>query len=436
MWNPLEGIKEWSPKIIELLRQGRESSSGEVVNETTAMNCGAVWTATSLISRTIATLPARVVETVPASSSSPGRRDPRPDHPVSRLMRRPNHWQTRADLVGMLLMHVLLRGNAYVWKNTIRSGRQPEVRELIPMHPDRVEVEQAADNSLTYKLTRKNGIPVPVSPADIIHLRGLSTDGVLGRSPLDDARDTIGVALSTQRAAAEFWEGDGIPAVVLKTPKKFVKPETRDELERSFMDSYGRGKEKKRVAILQEGMDITPLTMSAEDAQFLSTRQFQRGEIGSWFHVPPHMMGDTEKSTSWGTGIEQQTLGFLKFTIGPWLVVLEEAIARNLIEVAATSEDERIALERFRYVHVLAGLLRGDLTSRYNAYWRGVMGGWLSPNDVRRFEDMNPIEGGDIYLAPQNMAPLDMLADIVSDKGISPDVLRGAKDRPLIVPGA
>lgn len=405
MTNPLRALFELrsignSADLLELLLKGGESIAGTSVNERTALNIAAVMTCVSLIGRTVASLPIRAYERLDGRSKQPAE-----NHPLSGLLRKPNSWQTRLEFILMMQTHLLLRGNAYAWINRspLTLDGSEQIQELVPLHPDRVDVTQLEDWSLAYTLTRRTGQKMPLPSTEVFHLRGLSTDGIKGRSTLEDARDVIGVALATQEHAGSFWRRDATPSVVLTHPKS-LSDKAQKNLEEKFEQTYGGGKDKRRVAVLEEGMELTPLSVSPNDAQFLETRKFQRSEIAGWFHVPPHMIGDTEKSTSWGTGIEQQQIAYLTFTIRPWLVAWEQRLNLDLITNRA----------RFFLEFNVDGLLRGDITSRYNAYWRGIQGGWLSPNDVRALENMNPIEGGDVYLAPTNLAPLTSFGDLIA----------------------
>lgn len=382
-----------SADLYRLLTAGRQSVAGVSVNESTALAVAAVMTCVSLISRTLGSLPIRVYERLGDRSKRPA-----DGHPIGRVLSQPNSWQTLTDFLQMMQAHVLLRGNAYAWMNWIGPEGARELVELIPLHPDLVSVDVADSmqaKPLRYTLTRKDGSRMPLPFDEVLHLRGLSTDGFLGRSTLHDARDVFGVAIATQEHAGTFWAGGGLPDILLKHPK-VMGDKAKKNLEESWIESYGGSKDKRRVAVLEEGLEVEAITPNADDMQFLQTRQFQRSEIAGWFHVPPHMIGDTEKSTSWGTGIEQQQIAFLSFTLLPWLRAWERRLNRDLVLNPA----------RFFLEFNVDGLLRADIASRYNAYWRGVHGGWLSPNDVRAFENMNPIDGGDIYLQPTNMAPL------------------------------
>lgn len=364
------------------------------VSEATAMQIAAVASCVGLIARDVSSLPVDVIERV-----SERERQPAIGHPVRRVLSQPNSWQTWPEWLSQAVSHVLLRGNSYSLivktSNTFSGGAQ--ISELIPMHPDQVTVEQAAMPGLaiTYKWTPANSTrQYEFAQGDILHFRGLSTNGVTGRSVLSDARETFGVALATQNHAARFWSGGGVPRVVLEHPK--VVGKGAKNLEESWARNYGGGSDQSQVAVLEEGMKISTLSVSAEDAQFLETRQFQRGEICGLFHVPPHMIGDTEKSTSWGTGIEQQQIGYFTHTLLPLLVNIEHRMDRALL----------VNRERFGVKFYAQGFMRGDSASRATYYWQMRQMGALSANDVRRLEDMNPIVGGDIYLQPSNLVPL------------------------------
>lgn len=384
--------------LLQAIWARHVSVAGQPVTEATALNVSAVMACVSLRARALASLPVRVYERLDERSKRPAR-----THPITRVLAQPNMWQTRAELFGMLEAHRVLRGNAYAWINRVPrqspdGEERDQVVELIPMHPDQVEVPDDYDDLgpvAIYKLHRRRGGVVEIPAGDVLHLKGLSTDGRKGRSVLQDAREMIGVALATQEHAAAFWSNDATPSVALTHPKT-LSEQARKHLRESWEAVYGRSKEKSRTAILEEGMQIQQLGLSERDNQFLETRAFQRAEIASWFHVPPHMIGDTEKSTSWGTGIEQQQIGFLVFTLRPDLVLWEQRLTRDLIRNR----------ERYFIEFSLDGLLRGDAIARSTFYWRMIQMGAMSPNEVRALENMNPIEEGDIYLQPVNMAPL------------------------------
>jgi HK97 family phage portal protein len=385
-------------ELAQYLLGGAKSRSGSTVSEQTALNVAAVMTCVSLRSRALASLPVRVYERIDERSKRPA-----PNHPVSRVLSQPNSWQTRTELFGMLEAHRVLRGNAFAWKNMVRAispgdGQERDhVQELIPMHPDRVEIIDAPDDfggPTQYKLHRAGGTPILMRADEVIHLKGLSTDGRRGRSVLQDAREIIGGAIATQDYASNFWSKDATPTIALKHPKT-LSDKAKKGLEDAWERTYS-GKDGKRVAVIEEGMEIQQLSLTAHDSQFLETRKFQRSEIAGWFHVPPHMIGDTEKSTSWGTGIEQQQIGFNVFTLRPDLVNWEQRLTLDLIQRP----------EKFYIEFAIEGLMRGDSASRGQFYRVMREVGAYSANDIRGFENLNPIENGDTYLQPSNLAPL------------------------------
>jgi HK97 family phage portal protein len=389
----------WPQDVIAYLRAGNASASGQVVNERSAFNVAAVLTGVSIRSGLLATLPVDVIEKLPDGRST---RDV-PTHPVARVLRKPNSWQTRCELVGMVEAHRILRGNGYMWKNLVSGiapgdgGDRLQVAELIPLHPDRLESTEPDEFGAPtlYKLHRKTGAPVPLPALEVVHLKALSTNGRVGRSLLQDLREVIGGALATQEHANSLWSRDATPTVALKHPKT-LNDKGRENLEKSWEATYGQTKDKRRVAVLEEGMEIQQLSLSPEDGQFLQTQQDLREQLAAALRLPPFMMGLSAKQTSWGTGIEQQQIGIHVFTLGPDVVVWEQRLDLDLL-----TRPEKFGI-KFR----VNGTMRGDAASRSEFYWRMVQMGAMSPNDVRAFEDMNPTPDGDVYLQPTNLAPL------------------------------
>lgn len=361
------------------------------MTEASAMRVAAVYSCVALISGTLATLPIHVYERLGEVD-----RRRRPDHPVAIVLRKPNRNQTSVDFFQQMQASVLLRGNAYAWIRWDAGRRGSIPRELWPLHPDLVEPELKRDRSIVYHVRlHESDAPIDVPQEDMLHVRGLSSNGFTGRSVLADARDVIGIAQATQESAGTFWASGGGPDLVLKHPK-VLSEKAQKSLEDKFAATYGGNSHQKRVAVLEEGMEVTPVSLTKRDAQFLETRQFQRTEICGMFQVPPHMIGDTEKSTSWGTGIEQQQIGFLQYTMRRWLVTWERAIWQQLIEQESAFYPE----------FMVDGLLRGDFKAQMDGYAVGFNNGFLSANDIRRKLNEGPVDGGDTYWRPLNMAPL------------------------------
>lgn len=385
-----------SEEVYRILTRGARSVSGQTVNEASAMRVAAVYSCVSLIAGTLATLPMHVYQRV-----TDGERRRRDDHPVAIVFRNPNRNQTRVDFLQQMQMALLLRGNAYARIRWEAGPRGNIPVELWPLHPDLVEVEQGADLSLRYHVSRRDGREAEtVTQEDMLHVRGLSSDGYMGRSVLADARDVVGIAQATQESAGTFWAHGGGPDVVLKHPR-VLSEKAKIALESHWEATYGGNASQRRVAVIEEGMEAVPLSITKRDAQFLETRQFQRGEIAGMFQVPPHMIGDTEKSTSWGTGIEQQQIGFLQYTMRRWLVTWEQAVWKQLVEQEASYYPE----------FMVEGLLRGDLKAQMDGYAIGIDKGVWSINDVRRKLNEPPVDGGETHWRPLNMAPLTQVDD-------------------------
>lgn len=388
-----------SHELAQYLLGGLKSASGQTVTESTAMNVAAVYTGVTIRSELFATLPVDVVE-----YSADGRsRTPRPDHPVARVLSKPNSWQTRSELLGMQEAHRLLRGNALMWKNLVTvvspgdGVDRLQVQELIPLHPDKVEViEPDTPGAPTqYKLHRKNGTVVEIPAIEVVHTKSITTDGRVGRSFLQDMREVIGGALATQEHANSLWSRDATPSVVLSHPKT-LSTTARKNLEESWEATYGRGKDKRRVAVLEEAMELKQLSLTPEDGQFLQTQQDLRAQIAAALRVPPHLMGLSEKATSWGTGIEQMNIGLVTITLRPSVTTWEQRLNMDLIS----------APQKYAVKFNVWAMLRGDSASMGQLFWLLRQMGAMSANDVRAMFDWNPIENGDIYLQPTNLAPL------------------------------
>lgn len=387
--------------LLSYFGRGLQSTAGAMVSESSAFGVPVVLTCVGLRSRSLASLPIKVYERKPD-----GTKQPAPYHDAARLLKKPNGWQTWPELAGLLEAHRVLRGNAYAWRNW---GRMPgsdgklydAVMSLIPLHPDRMTVEgdPLAGGPRVYRYTTAKGEQILFEPREILHLRGLSTDGLVGRSVLQDMREPIGGAIAQSDHANGLWSNDATPRVILTHPK-VLSSQAKDGIERAFADTYGRTGDKKRVAVLEEGMTLSPLSLTPEDGQFLETRKLTRAEIAGAFFVPPHMVGDVDRSTSWGTGIEQQQIGFVVFTMRPDLVVWEQRLTQDLI-VQPPNQPDRFFIE-----FSAEGFMRGDAASR-GAFYRIMREvGAYSANDIRALENMNPIDGGNVYLQPVNLAPL------------------------------
>ena len=286
----------------------------------------------------------------------------------------------------------------------IRNGKG-EVVGLYPLMPDRMTVNRDEKGRLYYEYmvssddakTLKDGT-VRLSPYDVLHIPGLGFDGLVGYSPIAMAKNAIGLAIAAEEYGSKFYANGATPSGILEYPGTVKEP---DKVRESWNAGFGGSSNAHKIAVLEEGMKYTPISISPNEAQFLETRKFQINEIARIFRVPPHMVGDLEKSSF--SNIEQQSLEFVKYTLEPWLVRWEQAMQRSLIP----QDDKSKYFIKFN----VDGLLRGDYQSRMQGYATARQNGWMSANDIRELENLDRIpaeDGGDLYLINGNMMPLSM----------------------------
>lgn len=369
--------------------QDGTASSGKPVSPQTSIASTAVWACVRVIAESVATLPLNVY------SRSGESRQKEDGHPIQIIVHdRPNDKQTSVEFREQMLYHLLLYGNAYIYKDLWPSGR---VRNLVLLRPDRVSVrvDDSASESfpkLAYVVdTSKQGQRI-YSESDILHIRGISSDGLVGISPIQTHRETIGVELAEREFAGRFFGNAARPSGILKVAGK-LNPDAASRLKQSWESAHRGLDQAHRVAVLEEGIEWQALTIPLVDAQFLEQRRFSVEEIARIFRVPLHLIGELSRATF--SNIEHQAIDFVTHTLRPWCVRTEQALNKGLF---FPSEQGTFYVE-----HVVDALLRGDIQSRYNAYAIARQNGWLSANDVRKLENMNAIEGGDIYLSPLNM---------------------------------
>ena len=383
-----------NPLLVDLLRGGLDTASGATVNADSVLRIATCFRCVTILAESVAQLPLNLMRT-----GANGAREKALDHPLHRVLHeRPNQWQTAFEFVRMMQAHVLLRGNAYAIK--VVSPRTKETIELIPVHPDKMDVKQNRDLTLTYRYTPGNGNPVrQFAQTEVLHLRDLSTNGYLGLSRVSLMREAAGLAMRTEEFGARVFKAGVRPGAILKHPGR-LSPEAQGRLRQSLEDFAGAQNAHKSM-VLEEGMGIESIGFTADDMQFLQTRAFQRSEISMFFGVPPHLIGDTEKATSWGTGIEQQNIGFLTFTLGPIIKCWEQAITRDCL----TPTEARTLYPHF----VTGGFMRATSKDRAEYYAKALGSGgspaWMTPNEIRALEDLNPIEGGDALPIPSQSVP-------------------------------
>ena len=372
------------------------SSSGKAVNERTAMQMTAVYSCVRILSEAVAGLPLHLYR-----YNESGGKEKAIDHPLYRLLHdEPNPEMSSFVFRETLMTHLLLYGNAYA--QVIRNG-MGEIIALYPLMPNKMTVDRDENGKLYYSYQRSNDealkskeSTVILQPRDVLHIPGLGFDGLVGYSPIAMAKNAIGLAIATEEYGAKFFANGAAPSGVLEHPGTLKDP---SKIREAWQSQFGGSQNSGKVAVLEEGMKYTPISISPEQAQFLETRKFQINEIARIFRVPPHMVGDLEKSSF--SNIEQQSLEFVKYTLDPWVVRWEQSIMRILL----TADEKKQYFVKFN----LEGLLRGDYQSRMNGYATARQNGWMSANDIRELENLDRIsadDGGDLYLINGNMLPL------------------------------
>ena len=375
-----------------MMGAGGPTFAGAAVNEQLALRVTAVYRAIALISEAVAMLPIDVLQRVG------DRREDRGDHPIAQLLRNPNELMTAADLQGTTQMHALQYGNGY--QDIQRNGRGEPVA-LWPLLPDRtrpIGQKGMTDERVIVYETTVAGRWHRIIPADIIHIHGLAFDGLRGYSPLFLARQAVGLALGLEEFGAKFFGHDAKSGGHIEHPGK-LGPEAQKNLQDS-MAAQGGLQNAHRVKILEEGMKFVPTTISPEDSQFLATRGFQVEEIARLYGVPLHMIQSQAKTTSWGSGVAQMSLGFLIYTLSPWLVRSEQELGRKLLT------EEEITAGFFLKYNVNA-LLRADAKTRAEFYTKALSKatGWMGRTEVRALEDLNPDDIENEASAPVGMGP-------------------------------
>ena len=372
------------------------TTAGKTVTERSAMQMTAVYSCVRILAEAVAGLPLHLYK-----YTDGGGKEKALDHPLYRLLHdEPNPEMSSFVFRETLMTHLLLWGNAYA--QVIRNGKG-EVIALYPLMPNKMSVDRDENGRLYYTYYRgsdeaiKNkDFAVTLQPSDVLHIPGLGFDGLVGYSPIAMAKNAIGMAIACEEYGAKFFANGAAPGGVLEHPGTIKDPQRVRE---SWQSTFGGSGNANKIAVLEEGMKYTPIGISPEQAQVLETRKFQINEIARIFRVPPHMVGDLEKSSF--SNIEQQSLEFVKYTLDPWVIRWEQSIQRALLSQGEKAE----YFVKFN----LEGLLRGDYQSRMNGYAIGRQNGWMSANDIRELENLDRIpveEGGDLYLINGNMLPM------------------------------
>ncbi len=374
------------------------TNSGKTVNEKTAMQTTTVYACVRILAETIASLPLHTY------INTDNRKEKARDHPLySLLASSPNPEMTSFVFRETLMGHLLLWGNSY--SQIIRDGHG-KVVALYPLLPDKMRVERSEKGEIYY-IYNSEGKDYLLRNTEVLHIPGLGFDGLIGYSPIAMAKNAIGMALATEEYGAKFFANGANPGGVLEHPGVVKDPH---RIRDSWNQVYQGTSNSHRVAVLEEGMKFSPIGIPPEQAQFLETRKYQTEEICRIFRVPPHLVGDLERATF--SNIEHQSISFVVHTIRPWLVRIEQSINKALF-----SDSEK---GKYFVSFLVEGLLRGDYESRMRGYSIGIQNGFMSPNDVRSLENMNPIpldEGGNTYMVNGNMLKLKDVGAYANNTG-------------------
>ena len=374
------------------------TTSGKPVNERTAMQTTAVYACVRILAEAVASLPLHVYE-----YQDDGGKKLVHDHPLYYLLHdEPNPEMTSFVFRETLMSHLLIWGNAYA--QSIRDGAG-RVLGLYPLLPDKMDVQRDDRGNIYYVYSRnsdenpmfKEYGDIRLKAEDVLHIPGLGFDGLIGYSPIAMAKNAVGMTLACEEYGASFFANGANPGGVLEHPGVLKDP---SKVRESWNSVYRGVNNAHKIAVLEEGMKYQQIGIPPEEAQFLETRKFQINEIARLYRIPPHMVGDLDKSSF--SNIEQQSLEFVKYTLDPWVIRWEQSLQRSLL----------LPGEKGKYFIKLNvdGLLRGDYQSRMNGYAVGRQNGWFSANDIREMENMNPIpdeQGGNLYLINGAMTKLE-----------------------------
>ncbi len=357
---------------------GAASKTGIAITEDSAMRLSAVFGAVRVISETIASLPWEVKQDAGDSTRSASA------HPINKLIHHPNGMMTDFNFREVCQAHLCLHGNAFI---AIRRNEAGQAVKLIPVHPDRVEVKVYKDEKF-YNIDQGKET---FDDTEMIHILGLSFDGIIGKSVIEAARESIGLGLAADQFGGSFFGNGANVSAVLTHPGR-LSDDAYKRLMASWQRRYSGLDNAHKTAILEEGMNLQKVSISPQESQFLETRKFGVEDIARFFRIPLAYLGSLENSST-RANIEEQGIQFQRNTVLPWVKRWESEFNRKLFP---GQEDYFIRMN-------MDGLLRGDISSRYSSYAVARQWGWLSVNDIRKHESLEPIDGGDIYLQPMNM---------------------------------
>ena len=381
-----------SAKILEIIG-GQETDAGVSISEANSINFSAVYCATRVISESIASLPLQIFRKTDKG------REVIADHSLYfKLHDEPNNFQTSFTFREIMATRQCLSGNAYAF---LKRDSKGIILEMIPfgLESSVIPKYDPVRSKIFYVVT-ENGKQKIVEQINMLHILALSLDGIEGKSPIAIARESIGLGMSMQKFGARFFGKGANPDFILEHPTT-LSPQAVENIKSSWAATSGGISNSHKPRVIEEGMKVTKLSIAPEEAQFLQSRMFQITEIARWFRLPPHMLGDLERATF--SNVEQQDINFVKYSLAPWLKRWEQELNRKLL----TQEEKKNTFIEFN----LDGLLRGDTQARGEFYTKMIASRVMSPNEVRRKENMNDYNGGDKFENPNTSTQATNLPD-------------------------
>lgn len=378
----------------------RNIESVKSVTEDTALQISAVWSCVRLLTETLASMPLHLYDVTGEERIEDN------DHLLSRLLkRRPNARMSKVVWFETMQLNLVMHGNAYA---VIDRNAVGDVVSLWPLPAQQVEVETLSDGTVVYYYTQGSDVSV-FAEENILHVR-LFGNGIIGLSPLEYARNSIGLATASEEYSTKFFKNGGKPGGVL-TIDKILKPEQRDQVRKSFGALTEGSENAHRLMVLEAGMKYDQVQLNPNDMQMLETRRFQLRDISRFFGVPSILINDQEGTTTWGTGVEHIMLGFYQLTMRPYLSRWEEALREKLLKGSERN--------KYRVEFAFEGLLRADSKGRSEFLSQMVNNGLMTRNEARKKENLPPLPGGDMLTAQTALAPLEQLGQMNNQPGAS-----------------
>ena len=393
--NPRDAPEKELPKIEDNVRDSGgifvfgQTLSGERVDEKSALQIATVYACVRLLAETVASLPLHLYKFTEKGDG----KERATEHPLYKILyRQANPEMTSFSFREAMMTHLLLWGNAYA--QIVRDGKNG-ILGLYPLLPENVEIDRAENRELFYtyhaytdEVPGEHDKDIIFQRDEILHIPGLGFNGLVGFSPIAMMKNALGTTLAVEKYGSSFFKNGAQPAGVLEHPGVLKDPQ---KIRDNWMNAYGGAGNAHKVAVLEEGMAYKPISLPPEDSQFLSTREFGVEEICRIFRVPPHMVQDLKRATF--NNIEHMGIEFVMHTLMPWLVRIEQAMIKDLL----VEEEQNELFPKFN----VDGLMRGDYKSRMEGYAIAINNGIMSVNDVRRLENLDPLdeaEGGDFHI--------------------------------------